>query len=114
LGVAKGEGRKAKGTAVKLGFHNFAAGAAKVCAFQFRFEALGNLEQTHGEPVLPTEVPEFMGEFGFVAQVVDAVLVDLVVNGVHAGLLLRQDFTDIRLRLEVAGERAYEYVLGER
>jgi hypothetical protein len=66
---------------------------------------LRNLEQVHGEPVLPTEVFEFMGEFSLVAKVVDAVLVDLGVNDVHAGLLLRQDFTDVHLRLEVAVER---------
>jgi hypothetical protein len=73
------------------GFHNFVVraakvDAAKVCAFQFWFEALRNLDQAHGQPVLPTEVPEFMGNFGFMTQVVDAVLVDLGVNGVHAGL----------------------------
>ena len=65
----------------QLGFHNFV-----ICAFQFRLEALRNLEQVHGEPVLPTEVFEFVGDFGFMAQVIDAVVVDLGVNGEHAGL----------------------------
>jgi hypothetical protein len=64
-------------------------------AFQFGFKALRNLEQVHGEPVLPTEVLEFVGNGSFMAKVVDAVLVDLGVNDVHAGLLLRQDFTGV-------------------
>jgi hypothetical protein len=69
------------------GVQDVVLGAAKLGAAKLRLEALRNLEQVHGESVLPTEVLEFVGNFGFVAQGVNAVLVALGVDWVHSALL---------------------------